>query len=82
MAFTFDDINVKNLIRHAEDELLDKYIVQWSKELESHNKLRTYCLFKNKYKVDNYVTMNLTKACRSCLAKLSGTLPTTSNRNR
>ena len=71
-----EDMNVKSFIKHAEDELMDKYVVHWSKELESQNKLRTYRLFKNEYKVDNYVTMNLTKSCRSRLAKLrSGTLP-------
>ena len=70
------EINVKQLLSHAEEKLMDKVKEQWRKNLNSQSKLRTYRLFKNEYKSDNYVHMNLSKSIRSKLAKLrSGTLP-------
>ena len=67
---------VKNFLKDAENKLMGKFTNQWTKDLNSQSKLRTYRLFKDNYAVETYVKMNISKGSRSKLAKLrSGTLP-------
>ena len=48
----------------------------WANSLDAKPKLRTYRTFKEDYKQEHYLTMNLSRTERSCLAQFrSGVLP-------
>ncbi len=49
---------------------------KWKHDLSNQPKLRTYMLFKNEYKCENYVSMILPKSLRSFIAQIRcGVLP-------
>lgn len=68
--------SLHGLLQHAETELHQRDITQWGRELQRQPKLRTYRLFKDDYKCENYVTLLLPKSLRSFVAQLRcGVLP-------
>ena len=57
-------------------KLRSDYETKWLQAMQQKPKLRTYVLFKNNYKLESYVSSNLTRSQRSFLAQLrSGVLP-------
>ncbi len=53
--------SLHGILQHAETELHQRDITQWGQELQRQPKLRTYRLFKDDYKCENYVTLLLSK---------------------
>ena len=63
-------------LKLAETRLLNKYAQQWKEQVGKKPKLRTYRKFKEKFEIENYVTLNLDRHQRSILSQLrSGILP-------
>ena len=63
-------------IKLCKGKLIDNFSKTWLKEIANKPKLRTYCTFKEKYKTENYVLLNLAPNERSVIAQLrTGTLP-------
>lgn len=60
----------------AERLLCQQIETKWTEDLQKIPKLRTYRLFKNQYKLEDYVSMDLTKPIRSAMAMFRcGVLP-------
>ena len=63
-------------INHLEIKLADIMHDEWSTKLPSKLKLRTYSLFKNEIKTEDYILSNISKFKRSLLCQLRiGILP-------
>ena len=67
----------KTLLNDARKTLMRKYSVNWKSDILNKPKLRTYCLFKDRYHTEEYVKLNvLSRAERSTIARMrNGTFP-------
>jgi hypothetical protein len=63
-------------LKEVEDILFSKYKEEWSNNIKTVSKLRTYIKFKSDYNTEKYLLANLTKVERSHLAQFRcGILP-------
>jgi len=71
----FNSKQTVNLVR-ARDAISQYYGAQWSRDIQTQPKLRTYRVFKTTFKCEDYVTMDLIKHERSILTQFRcGILP-------
>ena len=69
------NINIKALVERSKVSLMSKVNELWKRDLGSQPKLRTYRTFKHERSLENYASINISRVCRSYIAKIrSGTL--------
>ena len=72
--YVFDNIGLLSKER-AWAKLHENFCRNWSRSLHNSPKLRTYCLYKELYCIEPYVSCNMGRKYRSALARFrSGTL--------
>ena len=70
-------ISKLHIVKRITEELMTRFVTDWRLSLNSsvgpsgrgHNKLRTYCTFKNEYKVEKYCTMILPRTHGAAYSK-------------
>jgi len=70
-------ISKERITKSVHDDLMSKFVNDWSTKINAslgpsgrgHNKLRTYCKFKNGYHVEMYCTMILPPSHRAAFCK-------------
>ena len=80
----YQDINVSadlapgrvSLIKEIEKTMLENYVLDWQTKIRNMPKLRTYITIKDKFGIEDYVRLPMTRDERSVIARLrNGTFP-------